>query len=466
MASVITLPEIKNEDQVIYTYTFEVKFYDPEDEKISITPLTVGYAHKECDYQGAFNPVYIMQLEVTKIDMFKLKQYQKNIIASITVISSQYIRLNMTESGGYKETELLDTKIVSSGLFQPIFSQTSFDEKYMEDQYLNEEFVDTQGTTAVTSETNRVVIEVQFEDLSALDAKKTTINMVVDENATVGTILSYLVDTTPVKGAIIDLPDNNYAFGKDTVIPPGNLVPTLKLLQNVYGVYENGMSAFYDNNILYILNKYALDHDCEKDDKITTHIYITELEQVSGPVIRGLDPETKEPVYIGSIIATVLRNELVSGELEGNNFIFSSFKQGISAVQYKDNKAVKDNFKPVAIAMKRNIETYKYSSNHNVLDYDELNNAYNMASFFNETEAMAKQIAVTLENVNINDFKPNNLVNLHFINQDKNLRLGDVYHILNFTTIFKPVNVFQTKEMVCMSSLTLSRRGKKMFEWE
>jgi hypothetical protein len=203
-----------------------------------------------------------------------------------------------------------------------------------------------------------------------------------------------------------------------------------------------------------------LDHDCVEGEKITTHIYITELDKFLGGVItRGIDPLTEEPFYIGPIISKNIENEVLSGEIDGNNFIFSSFRQGLSAVQYTDNKPVAGNIKPVAMTMRRNIETYMHTQEKNMLDYDELANLYNMASYFNELEANARQMIINVDNINIMDFKPNKLINLHFLDFGKNLRLGGVYHINSLTTTFFPANPATTNEMLCKGNITLCRRN-------
>jgi hypothetical protein len=208
------------------------------------------------------------------------------------------------------------------------------------------------------------------------------------------------------------------------------------------------------------LNKYALDHDCKEGDKITTHIYVTEFDKMLGGItVRGIDPANQEPTYIGSIIAKPIENEIVSAELDGNNFIFSSFRQGLSAVQYTEDKVESATAKQVAMSMKRNLEIYKHSVDKNILTYDELGNLFNMASYFNELEAMAKQMTVKIDNTNISDFKPNKFINLHFLDQQKDMKLGGVYHINNVVNVFVPLNSASTKEMSCVSTSSLSRRN-------
>lgn len=458
MSSIIEFPDIPNDSQIIYTYIFDIKFYT---EDVLVEPLAITHVLKECNYRNSFNPVMIMNIQVTKTDLFKLKRNQKELLASVSLIAKEYIKLPAGESAGKEATTLVGTKIISSGVFEPIFSPSAFDERYREDEYENKELMLNDNETNVTMETDRVSIDVQFEDLIAVNSKKTPFNIVAEKGVTVGTLLQYIIDVIPVRGAIIDIPDNDYSLG-ETIIPPGNLVPTLKYIQYQIGIYENGLLAFYDDDILYILNEYAMDHDCKDGEKINTHIYITEMDKMLGGItVRGLDPTNQEPSYIGPIIARPFDNEVASAELDGNNFIFSSFRQGLSAVQYLDNKPVTDNSKPVAMVMKRNIETYKYSIDKNVLNYDELGNLYNMASYFNELEASVKQMNIKVENLNVTDFRPNKLINLHFLDLQKNMRLGGVYHINSMTTVFIPINPMSTKEMTCIGSTNLSRRNNK-----
>jgi hypothetical protein len=456
MPNTIELPNIPNEKQLIYTYLFELKFYN---EDTIIEPVSIENIYKECDYTNNFNPILLMNIQVKKTDLFMLKRLHHELLASITITANQYMRLLPGEDSGAESTSLINTEIIASGTFMPVFSQNAFDERYREDEYENKENMVNDDETTDTRETDRVTIDVQFEDLIAVNSKKTLFNIVAEKGVTIGTILQYVIDFLPVKGAIVDKPDNEYELG-ETIIPPGNLVPMLRTMQYTIGIYENGLLAFYDDDVFYILNKYALDHDCKEGEKIITHIYITEMDKMLGGItVRGLDPSNDEPTYIGPIVAKATQNEVLSAELDGNNFIFSSFRQGLSAVQFNDGKAESTNSKPVAMAMKRNLEVYKHSIDKNILTYDELGNLYNMASYFNELEATVKQMLIKVENVNIADFRANKFINLHFIDENKNMRLGGVYHINNVSNIFIPVNKISTKEMMCISTVLLSRRN-------
>jgi hypothetical protein len=455
MSNIIELPDIPNENKIIYTYLFDLKFYT---EDVIIEPIVIDHIYKECDYKNNFNPILLMNIQVKKTDLFLLKRLQRELLASITITANHYMQLSSEENTG-TATTLINTEIIASGTFMPIFSQSAFDERYNEDGYENKVNMVNDNETFETKETDRVSIDVQFEDLIAVNSKKTLFNMVIEKGVTIGTILQYIIDFLPIKGAIVDIPDNDYELG-ETIIPPGNLVPTLRIMQYTIGIYENGLLAFYDDDIFYILNKFALDHDCKEGDKITTHVFVTEFDKMIGGItIRGIDPETQEATYLGPIIAKPIENEVLSAELDGNNFIFSSFRQGLSAVQFTDDKVDSQTAKQVAMSMRRNLDIYKYSVDKTILTYDELSNLYNMASYFNELEATVKQMSIKLENVNITDFRPNKFINLHYLDQDKDMRLGGVYHINNVTNIFVPVNKVSSKEMYCVSILTLSRRN-------
>jgi hypothetical protein len=455
MSELIKPPDIPNDKQIIYTYIFDLKFYN---EDTVIEPLAIDYIHKECNYAKSFNPVLLMNIQVKKTDLFLLKRLQHELLASITVKANHYMRLLPEEAGG-SPTSLINTEIISSDVFMPVFSPAAFDGRYREDEYENKENMVSENETTDTEETDRVTLDVQFESLIAVNSKKTPFNIVAEKGTTIGTILQYIIDYLPIKGAIVDKPDNEYELG-ETIIPPGNLVPTLKIMQYTTGIYENGLLAFYDDDVLYILNRYALEHDCKEGDKITTHVYVPEMDIASGGItLRGLDPESGEPVYLGPIIAKEIENEVLSAELDGNNFIFSSFRQALSAVHFNEDKADTGTAKQVAMTMKRNLEIYKHSVDKNIIVYDELANLFNMASYFNELEALVKQMNVTVENANIDDFRPNKFINLHFLSQDKNMKLAGVFHINETVNIFMPINKISTKEMFCVTTASLSRRN-------
>jgi len=152
--------------------------------------------------------------------------------------------------------------------------------------------------------------------------------------------------------------------------------------------------------------------------------------------IRDAEVNSKDAIYYGPIRINFSSSEISKSEIDGDTFVFSSFQQGINAVSYVKGKLDSKTAKDVSLAMLRNTETHAYSGNKVVADYDELNNPYNMSSYLNELENTAMIFTITLDNCNIDDFKPNMLVQLHFENTEQDINLGGMYHIYAVTFNF------------------------------
>jgi hypothetical protein len=220
---------------------------------------------------------------------------------------------------------------------------------------------------------------VVLEDIMSVNIKNTMFNIVTGKDTSVGTVLQYIISKLPVTKVIVDRPDHPSKF-EYIITPPGNFLPTIRNLQYLYGMYENDLLVFYDDEILYILNKFSEFHEYRSNDTVISHIFITEFDKMPGGVTtRSVKVESPminkgDPVYIGNIDAAPSDVKILDGALKGNNLIFSSYRQGMDAVQFLDNEVVSGNKKPVAMALKRNLPPYNNADEKSVLDYDELAN--------------------------------------------------------------------------------------------
>lgn len=441
-----TFPEFYNETTYIYTYFWKMKFYDPTDSSVNVTPIKILGITKTCDYQTGFMPVVLLKCKIEKRDMFTLKVDKRNILASIVIGAKRYVRADATSTESMKE---VGSDIISSGSFEVIFSPSSFDERYREEDYENYKNEDNTGHNTNVLETDTCDITVNLQDIPGIRTSKIIYNDCFKSGSTVGTILQYLVDTSCVKNAIVDKPDNQNSL-PDVILPPGNFVATLNILQSIFGIYEHGLTAFYDNDILYVLNSYANEHDIVKGDSELSHVYITEADKDMSFMPLVSINDNGETMYAGGINTVVKDNEILSSELNGDNFVFSSFQQGLDAVSYNDGIVDSTSAKPVSMVLKRNLEAHSQSGDKNVLDYDELNNMYNMAAEFNRQEATSKPITIVLRNVDIMDFSPNKYIDIHFKDEGKEQRLGGVYFLLNATFSYAPANMQPTASMMSM----------------
>ncbi|WCS68346.1 hypothetical protein Goe21_02360 [Bacillus phage vB_BsuM-Goe21] len=89
------------------------------------------------------------------------------------------------------------------------------------------------------------------EDLSN---NKRLVNTVLKDSDIESTIL-YLAQKFPSKPIIFEKPDNQIIYDQ-IILPPNNIIRSMKYLDTVYGIYNYGLRIFLDFNAYYIINKH------------------------------------------------------------------------------------------------------------------------------------------------------------------------------------------------------------------
>ena len=428
------IPDIKDENKQYYLYKWYFEFYDADDEENKIFPDKVIKIVKHSPYKQKVLPVLTATMRFANIDLLKLKAIQKRCLCTITCKS-----LIMSPNDSPDETVvsgrsyvLSDSKIEFSSTFEPVFDKNTFKSKFNDDETVENEENKEVATPDNTPDSPTQLVYITFFNLSAQKAIKNLYNTVIEEGSTVGTVLEWICSETGLK-YIIDKPANQNEQ-PEIIIPPLSLIPAINYMQEMFGVYENGLQTFIDlydkDNIIYVLDKFNIEHDRKQGDTPLTHVYYLDIDKTGPNSMIRAENKDKEGMYIGVPLMRFSNDEVMKGELLGNNFIFSSFEQSIDAVSFDtDNKVVSGTEKEVATVMKRNTETHKSSGEKTVCDYDELNNLLNMASQFNAIESYAERIHMILLNVKIDDFAVNKIIEMHFQNTNKNLQLSGKYYL-------------------------------------
>jgi hypothetical protein len=86
-----------------------------------------------------------------------------------------------------------------------------------------------------------------------LNNNKRLVNSVLMDTDMESAIL-YLANKFSDKPVIFERPDNQKLY-KQIIFPPNNVIRSLKYLDTVYGIYNNGLRVFFDLNAYYIINK-------------------------------------------------------------------------------------------------------------------------------------------------------------------------------------------------------------------
>ena len=420
------LPEVKTEESNTYLYKWYIRFYnadDSDDKSKDINPVYLSSFTLVKKYKTETIPQIFAKMKLRIKDIMTLKTWQKKCLVDVTC---KILIFSPTENNTMTQ---VDSDIVFSSTFIPIFNSTTFKSKY------RKEDAERLEDAADGLETGETIVNMILLNDTAQNALKKTYNEVLEES-TVGTAVQWMTCELDIKGAIIDTPDNT-STNKDIVIPPMTYVQAMNFLQANYGIYENGLMIFYDiNGILYVLDKFSYEHDCIKDTSTLTKLFKTEAyEGTVGAIIRKCGDD-KTPQYIGAIKLERKDNEVLEGELTGKTIVFSSFQQGMDSIAFDNEKGKVASATNVSAALTRNIPTNEVSGDKILTEYDELNNIYNMSSYFNELEAMTQRVSASLNNVNINDFAPNVIVELGFENVERNNEQAGQYFLNEIEFIF------------------------------
>ena len=426
MVSENYFPIISENNSESFLYKWYVEFFDGDDaenKEKKVFPVNTEKITKLCQYKSHVSPVLTGQFRVKRTDVIKLNAIKKSCLCTITVKKLIYVA---TKSGTDTSYSLQDEKIVFSSTFIPVFDPKTF--KNLREDKIQEE----ESKPKVSDPTPGVTtIYTTFFNMTSQKIFKQIFNNVIEGGGTVGSILGWVLSELNVR-YIADMPTGDHSL-PDIVIPPMNTIQVLNYLQSSVGIYENGLETFYDfDDILYILDKYALDHEHVDSDTVLTHIYVNQgsnVESGAGDILHTKN-KNDEAMYIGSPLINYETAEVMDSELRGDTFIFSSFTQSINAVGYDENgNPVPDTVRPLAQAMMRSNSGHTQSGTKFIVDYDELNNPVNMASYFNEMESRAQTMSVALNRVDIQDFKPNKLIELHFKDTTLNNVKGGIYFL-------------------------------------
>lgn len=428
------IPVVEDKDSQYYLYKWYFEFYDADDENNKIHPDKILKIVKHSPYKEKIMPIISAQLRFRTADLVKLKNMQKRCLCTITcksIIMNPISGSNDTIKSGTSSYVPSETKIEFSSTFEPVFDEKTFKSKFNVDEVIEKEINEDLITPDASPDSPTQVTYVTFFNLVAQNVIKKLFNVVIEEGSTVGTVLEWMCSETGLK-YIIDKPANQNEQ-PEIVIPPLSLIPAINYIQEMFGVYENGIQPFIDlDNIIYILDKFNIEHDRQDGDTCLTHIYNIDIEK-TGPnsITRSLN-DNKEAMYIGVPLIERASDEVLKGELIGNNYVFSSFQQSIDAVSYdKNNEVISGSEKEVASVMKRNTKTHNSSGEKTICDYDEMNNLFNIASKFNAIESYAERMGILLQNVKMDDFNVNKIIELHFQNTSKNIEFGGKYYLNN-----------------------------------
>lgn len=460
-----SFPVLKDDKSFVYHYVYDIELSNPNDSKFNdVYPRSVIAINKERMYTGEkFLPVTMAKLKVYKSELGMLYDNRNDIVANVTVYQYKYKR----NGGSFK---LVDGGVISSSQYACIFSDKSFPADFRREDYEAGGELSSQSSMSNPMETLVSTVTIGLLNTTGIKITKQIFNEVFASGSKAGDILQYIACNSLANNIIIDIPDHESTFGQDIVLPVLNFAGALKYCQSIIGCYEYGLLSYYDDDTLYILNHFNTEHEFAEKETGLVHIYASDSDKQGPATIEASTNDDGDNFYMGSMAVDFAPKEAVNAEINGDNLIFSSFTQGINAVSFDKDKVSAS--KDVAMVLKHNYGSHSSTGDKTIVDYDELNNPYNISSKFNEIEATGSIITVALTNVNIIDFKPNKMVEMHFADTRKEYDYGGTYHIISVTEMYLDSKMPPTdvdiasmqssgkvlEQKTCAAVVTLSRK--------
>lgn len=410
-----------------YEYFFDILFTIPA-RNISFKPYSLVEFVKECNYHNSTIPSYRLKCKIKDKNLNVLRLYDKEIMVNIR----QYMYY------GENREKLSDTKILLDLDFACYFDKNSLPNYTApskktspiigeKDEYL--------PNTLGTEEPH----EIQFYLLLKDDLKMKTFihNYIFGSEempaSTIDAVMTIVEQNPYVKEVLIDPPDNTNKY-TDIIVEPAELKDAIKNLQYKYGIYSKGLELFFDNGMLYILNKMELNHVKRKKELNVIQLRANERSDIPSTIDYALINEEKG--YIGyerKTSVTKMDFESIEGVYSGDKFVFSNYGSVI-------NSMFGDKGETTFVSPLNSVDRPRPArvdvGVKKILDYDMLNNPFNMSSYmFEKTPGVPISLAVT--SMSPEHFTPNKIVKLSFDTGESNKLYAGLYSIQSASFVYR-----------------------------
>lgn len=408
----------------VYEYFWDITFSIPN-RNISFKPYAITFFQKECNYFTDFIPSYKLKCKIEEKYLNILRFMDKEFV----VLIKQYM-LSGVAKGSYSDKELISEQefVVYYDKEQiPSYMKTN---KIVSDSLTAIDTIKTNDSPGALS-----THELTFQLLLKKDMlMKTYIHNYVfgsEDNPTdpITAVMGIIEQNPYIEKCIIDKPDNTEAY-ENMIIECAELKDAIKNVQFNYGLYSKGLLLFFDDGILYVLNKCNSEHAYTKDDINLVQVLVDE---------RSDQPNAKDNVLVdtknGLIgyerLSKVFKEdyESIEGITTGNKFVYSNFDSIVGSTTSKDKEISYDS--PLQEVVKPRPSRVDIGAKI-IVDYDMLNNPFNMSSLMAE-KSIGVPITIGLQNVNVNHFRANKMVKLNFDTPESKKLYSGLYNIKSAT---------------------------------
>jgi hypothetical protein len=413
-------------------FAYEIKLQFFIDKSDPIIPFQIKSLVKKFDYYEKFHPVFEANLLMAARWMLPIFKNKHNIYCNLKLTQKLFTK-GQTEGDSL---ESVSESILFDHVFIPFFTPNSFS------NIINKEEVAIVGDeTEEDKSPGYKEMVCTLYSLEGLIGNKSTLNAVLtngEAGVDPGTALRYMFENISFKEIIVDKPDNLSKY-KAIIIPQHNIATAIKDLQVRYGIYIGGVSVFFDPPILYILNKFTSVHDFKEETVHNNIFHIIADPSRAGGLTEATYLENKDLEYTLAAVPQKNDEDVYTAELYGNYFAFTNYALAKRTISFTNGEFTEFN-RPI-LTIKSPSDKHIMTGEKISVEYDELNNVWNMAAF---AKTMSPHITLhfpTIQGVSYDTFHPNSSFLLKFNDDlEKDREIGGKYGIIKGALKFTKVS--------------------------
>ena len=362
---------------------WDISILDPKNPTTLIRPDIIS-VEKEVMYGETLTPMLTVIFRSTPIDVNIIKKSEGSLLVKIKKTDFRRIKGNPIILNGESPME---STISFDTMFVPLFESedlSDISKAKNSDELINDPYSDNPAKDMRYTE-----VRMYLHTLAYHKFHKTMYNCVYrgpkDARVYVGDVLTALIEDAPCTGCVVDGVSNIIPY-KNIVIPPGDLRYAIDALQITYGIYDRGLLLYFDfDGKLYILNRFSNKHrhEANKTKRVVMKIATTmgESEAAGNHLIEYLDDNTM--LYTMSQNIEIESEEISSGEAEGDVLTYTNYGFGKKAFYDGDNGKLGVDT-PISRQYVRESLSHLHTGQKTAVDYDELNNPFNLQSYMAE----------------------------------------------------------------------------------
>lgn len=454
--------DTKKYDTYQVKFQWEITFYTSKSTTglKGFKPFKLINVQKINDYDNNFFPIFKLDVRIQDRWFDAIFQNQNKLVANLKVYKQLYDG-NEEDTTGTTKKSLKESIVINNQKYIAFFSDIPID--YMgSDKLMKSEDINKDTKSPVNeddsdmSDVHTTRVSVYLFHISSLLTYKKFYNYILD-NASVSAGLTLIIDKSEfIEEAIVDTPDNDVKYA-NLIMPPYNLRNSFYSLQYRYGVYANGMILFLDQKRLYCLKALSVNHEqySKTNCEFTRLKMKTVQNSITFPYIMGINKDDGSYMFESDSKLSKQNYDVLLGEIQGDTMVYSNFNQILDCVEGNGTTNSKANTPTREITLGK--RSHQDTGIKMDIEYDELNNGYNMLSEVRKTNANMV-VPITVHGVDLDVFSPEKRVILEIDDTIKNQKYGGDYCIRNviyqFTADNNVQNMFST---TCSARVTLCK---------